>query len=207
MKKYLINYETLLKVTKAISHSKDPEEVALITVESIKTALDTKGCSLFLINRKTNELELGASFGLSDEYINKGPLSALHSIAQSLKEGPVAIFDVMDDPRIQYPKEAKKEGIASLLSVPIVVGGKLIGAMRVYTSEPWEFTLEDVNFAQSLAQIAGMAISMARYSKGLKSSIDVLKTMREVQTHRTTRRTHYEGVPVSVPSGKLDKKD
>ena len=117
MKKQLINYETMLKVTKAISHSKDPEEVALMTVESIKTALDTKGCSLFLINRKTNELEVAATFGLSDEYINKGPVSALRSIAQSLDEGPVAIYDVMDDPRIQYPKEAQKEGIASLLSV------------------------------------------------------------------------------------------
>jgi len=182
MKKQLINYETLLKVTKVISHSKDPEEVALMTVESIKTALDTKGCSLFLINRKNNELQLATSYGLSDEYIKKGPVSALRSIAQSLEEGPVAIYDVMDDPRIQYPHEAQKEGIASLLSVPIVVGGNLIGAMRVYTSEPWEFTLEDVNFVQSLAQVAGMAINMARYTKGLKSSIDVLKTMRKVRS-------------------------
>ena len=47
MKKQLINYETLLKVTRAISHSKDPEEVVLMTVESIKTALDVKGCALF----------------------------------------------------------------------------------------------------------------------------------------------------------------
>ncbi len=200
MKKQLINYETLLKVTKAISHSKDPEEVVLMTVESIKTALRAKGCALFLINRKNNELKLATSYGLSDEYIHKGPVSALRSIAQSLEEGPVAIYDVMDDPRIQYPDEARKEGIASLLSVPIVVGGNLIGAMRVYTSEPWEFTLEDVNFVQSLAQISGMAINMARYTKGLKSSIDVLKTMREVQTHRNTRRTPYEGVPISVPS-------
>jgi GAF domain-containing protein len=200
MKKQLINYETLLKVTKAISHSKDPEEVVLMTVESIKTALNAKGCSLFLINRKNNELQLATAYGLSDEYINKGPVSALRSIAQSLDEGPVAIYDVMDDPRIQYPNEAQKEGIASILSVPIVVGGNLIGAIRVYTSEPWEFTLEDVNFVQSLAQVAGMAINMARYTKGLKSSIDVLKTMREVQTHRSTRRTPYEGVPISVPS-------
>ena len=74
MKKQLINYETLLKVTKAISHSKDPEEVALITVESIKTALGTKGCALFLFNRKNNELKLATSYGLSDEYINKGPV-------------------------------------------------------------------------------------------------------------------------------------
>jgi len=201
MKKQLINYETLLKVTKAISHSKDPEEVALMTVESIKTALGAKGCSLFLINRKNNELQLATSYGLSDEYINKGPVSALRSIAQSLEEGPIAIYDVMDDPRIQYPNEARKEGIASLLSVPIVVGGNLIGAMRVYTSEPWEFTLEDVNFVQSLAQVAGMAINMARHTRGFKSSIDVLKTMREIQTHRSTRRTPYEGVPVSIPSG------
>jgi GAF domain-containing protein len=203
MKKQLINYETMVKVTKAISHSREPEEVVLMTVESIKTALGAKGCSLFLIDRKTDELGLAAAYGLSDEYINKGPVSALHSIAQSLEEGPVAIYDVMDDPRIQYPQEARKEGIASLLSVPIVVGGNLIGAMRVYTSEPWEFTLEDVNFVQALAQIAGMAINMAKHTKGLKSSIDILKTMREVQTHRSTRRTPYEGVPISVPAGDI----
>jgi len=203
MEKQLINYETIVKVTKAISHSREPEEVVLMTVESIKTALGAKGCSLFLINRKTDELGLAASYGLSDEYINKGPLSALRSIAQSLEEGPVAIYNVMDDPRIQYPKEAEKEGIASLLSVPIVVGGNLIGAMRVYTSKPWEFTLEDVNFVQALAQIAGMAINMAKHTKGLKSSIDILKTMREVQIQRSTRRTPYEGVPISIPSDNI----
>jgi GAF domain-containing protein len=207
MEKQVINYETMLKVAKAISHSKDPEEVALMTVESIKTALNVKGCSLFLFNRKTNELELATSFGLSDEYLNKGPVSALRSIAQSLEDGPVAIYDVMDDPRIQYPNEAQQEGISSILSVPIVVGGNLIGAVRVYTSEPWEFTLNDVNFVQALAQIAGGAINMARYVKGLKSSIEVLKTMQEVQTRRSTRRTPYEGVPKSVSSSGLSEKE
>jgi GAF domain-containing protein len=207
MERKVINYETMLKVAKSISHSKDPEEVALMTVESIKTALNVKGCSLFLFNRKTNELELATSFGLSDEYINKGPVSALRSIAQSLEDGPVAIYDVMDDPRIQYPKEARKEGISSILSVPIVVGGNLIGAVRVYTSKPWEFTLDDVNFVQALAQIAGGAINMARYVKGLKSSIEVLKTMREVQTRRSTRRTPYEGVPISVSSSGHPEKE
>jgi len=203
MKRQLINYETLLDVTRAISHSRDPEEVALMTVESVKSALGAKGCALFLINRKTNELELATSYGLSKDYVNKGPVSALRSIAQSLREGPVAIYDVMDDPRIQYPEEAQKEGIASILSVPIVVGGSVMGAMRVYTAAPWEFTLEDVNFVQALAQLAGMSLNMARYAKGLKSSIEVMKTMREVQTRRSTRRTPYEGVPVSVPTKAL----
>jgi GAF domain-containing protein len=198
MKKQIANYETFIRISKAISHSRDPEEVVLLTVESIKHALDVKGCSLFLINRKTKELEVAASFGLSDEYINKGPVSAMKSIAQSLEDGPVAIYDVSDDPRIQYPEEAKKEGITSILSVPIVAHEKLVGAMRVYTSEPWEFTLDDVNFVQALAQFAGMAIDMCRLYQGQKESIDVLKRMREVQTTRTSRWTPYEGVPTSI---------
>lgn len=200
MKEQLINYETFVKVSNAISHSKEPEEVALITVDAIKTALDIKGCTLFLLNSKTHELEVAASFGLSDEYLNKGPISALHSIAQSLEDGPVAIYDVMDDPRLQYPEEAKKEGISSILSVPIIVNEKILGAIRVYTAEPWEFTLNDVNFVNALAQIAGMSIRLARYAKGLMSSIEVLKSMQEVQKHRATRMTPYEGVPKSFSS-------
>ncbi len=179
MKKHIINYETLIKITSAISTMRDPEEVVLVTVESVKTALAVKGCTLFLINRKTNELKIAASYGLSDEYLNKGPINSLKSIADSLKEGPVAIYDVADDPRIQYPEEAQKEGIASILAVPINVHGNVIGALRVYTSQPWEFTLEDVNFVQAVAQIAGMAIDLCRLNKGYKSSIEILKSMRK----------------------------
>lgn len=200
MKKQLLNYETLLKVTKAISHSRDPEEVVLMTVESIKTALDVKGCTIFLIDRQTNHLEIAASYGLSDNYLNKGPVSALRSIAQSLEEGPVAISDVSDDPRIQYADAAKAEGIVSILSVPIVTAGRTIGALRVYTSEPWEFTLEDVNFVQAMAYMTGMAIEMSRQYKGMKESIEVLKTLRDPKTLKSRRRTPYEGVPVSFPA-------
>jgi len=205
MKKQLLNYEILIKVTKAISHSRDPEEVVLMTVESIKTALEAKGCTVFLINRKTNELEVAASYGLTDEYINKGPVSALSSIAQSLEDGPIAIYDVTDDPRLQYSEEAKKEGIASILSVPIVAGGNLIGALRVYTSESWEFTLEDVTFVQAMAYMAGMAIDMARHYKGLKDSIEILKTLRDPKILKSSKRTPYEGVPISVPRSNIRK--
>ena len=206
MKKQLINYETMIRIAKAISHSKNPEEVVLITVEGIKTALDAKGCALFLVNRKTHELEMAGSYGLSDKYVNKGPLSALQSIAQSLEEGPVAIYDVSDDPRIQYPEEATEEGIASILSVPLIIRGKLAGALRVYTSEPWEFTLDDVNFVQALAQMAGMAIEMSRLYQGQKETIDILKTMREAKVIRSKRRTPFEGVPVSVPLEEASRK-
>lgn len=195
MEKKLINYETLLKITNGISASNDPEEIMVLTVESIKTAMNIKGCTLFLINRKTNDLDIAASSGLSDEYLQKGPVSALKSIAQSLEEGPVAITEIMDDPRLQYPEAARKEGIASILSVPIQIHSRVIGALRVYTAEKSDFSLDEVNFVQAVAQIAGLAIDLTRLNKGYKSSIEILKTLRDPRLLRSKRRTPYEGVP------------
>ena len=99
-------------------------------------------------------------------------------LQKSLEEGPLAIYDVTDDPRIQFPEEAKKEGIASILSVPISIHENVIGILRVYTAETWDFTLRDVNLLQAIAQISGMAIDMCRLYKGYRTSIEILKSMR-----------------------------
>ena len=194
MEKKRINYETILKITNGISASKEPSDIVVLAVESIKQAMQVKGCTLFLYNRKTKELQVAASTGLSKEYLEKGPVSALKSIAASLGEGPVAISDVMDDPRLQYPEAAKKEGIASILSVPIVIHSRIMGALRVYTAEKVEFTLDEVNFVQAIAQITGLAVDLCRANKGLKSSIEVLKSMRDPKSLPGKRRTPYEGV-------------
>ena len=198
MEKPTMNYETLVRLTKAISMIRDPEEVILITVEGVTHTLNVKGCTLFLFSPMSDELKLAGSYGLSNEYLNKGPVNSLRSIASSIQDGqPVAIFDVSDDPRIQYPEAALKEGISSILSVPIIIGDRIIGCMRVYTTDPWEFTLDDVNFVQAVAQVVGMAIEMRRVNKGLKDSIEILKTMRDPKTLKYKRRTPYEGVPKS----------
>jgi GAF domain-containing protein len=89
------------------------------------------------------------------------------------------VYDVSDDPRIQYPEAAEKEGIASILSVPIMVGEDAIGVIRAYTAERWEFTLDNVNLVQALAQIAGVLIEMSRLYQGQSEYIEVLTTSCE----------------------------
>jgi len=206
MKKPTINYETLIRITKSIAMIRDPEEIVLITVEGVTHALDVKGCTLFLFSTKSDELKLASSYGLSDEYLDKGPINSLRSIASALQDGqPVAIFDVTDDPRIQYPEAARNEGIASILSVPIIIGEKITGCMRVYTAKRWEFTLDDVNFVQAVAQVVGMALEMCRVNKGLKDSIDILKTMRDPKTLKFKKRTPYEGVPQSFTKEEISQ--
>jgi hypothetical protein len=77
--------------------------------------------------------------------------------------------------------------------------------MRVYTAVPWEFTLNDVNFVQAVAQVVGMALEMCRINKGLKDSIDILKTMRDPRSIKSSRRTPYEGVPTSVGKNEMQQ--
>ncbi|BBO70127.1 hypothetical protein DSCA_40570 [Desulfosarcina alkanivorans] len=198
MEKPVINYESLVRITRSISMIRDPEEVVLISVEGVTNALKVKGCTLFLFDKKSDVLSLAGSYGLSREYLDKGPVSALRSISSSLEGGhPVAIYDVNDDPRLQYPDAALKEGIASILSVPIIIGERTIGCLRVYTADPWEFGHNDVNFVQAVAQVVGMALELCRVNKGYKESIDILRAMRDPRTLKSTKRTPYEGVPKS----------
>ena len=178
MKGHEMYYEKLIELTGAISQCKEPEEVALLTASGVKNAFNVKGCSVFLIKKDTRELGLAASFGLSDEYLNKGPVRYMQEITEAKDQVPIAIYDVQDDPRIQYPEAAKKEGISSLLGVPIVAGNHVIGALRLYTSESCEFSIQDVTLLQAVAQICGMAMDMCRMYKGYKTSIEVLKNLR-----------------------------
>lgn len=198
MESHAMLYDKLITLTGAIAQCKDPEEVALLTAESVKTAFGVKGCSVFLINRDTRELGLAASFGLSDEYLNKGPVRYMQELSEAKDQVPIAIYDVQDDPRIQYPQAAKKEGISSLLGVPIVSRNTVIGALRVYTAEPWEFSIQDITLIQAVAQICGMAMDMCRMHKGYKTSIEILKNLRGKQYYESRGWTPYEGVPQSV---------
>jgi signal transduction protein with GAF and PtsI domain len=199
MKQHELYYEKLIELTGAISQCKDPEEVALLTAEGVKNAFNVKGCSVFLLKKGTRELGLAASSGLSDEYLNKGPVRYMQEITEAKDQVPIAIYDVQDDPRIQYPEAAEKEGISSLVGVPIVARNSVIGALRVYSSEPWEASIQDVTLLQAVAQICGMAMDMCRMYKGYKTSIEVLKNLRGKEYYESRGWTPFEGVPKSIP--------
>ncbi len=204
MDEHTMYYDTIIKLTTAISQCRDPEEVALITAESVKTAFKAKGCSVFLVDRKTRELGLVASSGLSQEYLKKGPIHFMQAIKEAKDAVPIAIYDVGDDPRIEYPDAAKQEGISSLLGVPIISHNKILGALRVYTADPWEFSFNDITLVQSVALTCGMAMDMCRMYKGYKTSIEILKSMRGDNSFKSHKWTPYEGVPTSVDQSICD---
>ena len=156
-------------VCKLINSSLDLKEVLKQITESIVQSTNVKACTIFLLDKSRNKLDVSASHGLSEAYLTKGPLDADKSIAETLDGKMVLIPEMSTDSRVQYPEEAKREGIASLLSVPITVKGKIIGVLRIYTSERRSFSDDEYELISGLADIGGIAIDNARMYDHLRT--------------------------------------
>ena len=155
-------YESLYEVASAVNSARDPEAVLHAIVESVTKAVEAKGCCLVLLKLDKRLLVHAADYGLSDKYLRKGPLSADESISETLEGKPVAILDATEDERVQYPEAARKEGIASILSVPMMRDGDIVGVMRVYTGEPRHFTADDIYFVTAIANLGAIALENAK---------------------------------------------
>ena len=175
MEKNGMEYFRLFRdVCKLMNSSLDVREVLDLITENIVRVLEVKASAIFLLDKKTKRLEISASHGLSEAYLRKGPVDAEKSIIESLAGNSIQVYDATNDSRTQYPEEAKKEGISSILSVPMPVKGVIIGVLRIYTSQPLEFTDDEVELACSLAEMGGIAIENARMYHHLKTGYDSL---------------------------------
>jgi len=167
-------YTTLYQTALTISSSLELDEVLQRVVTSITEAMQVKACVLRLLDAHTGELQLSAVYGLSKGYLTKGPVEVKSSLidSEALCGAPVVIHDVRDDSRFQYQEAARREGIVSVLCVPLEVHGKAIGVIRVYTSEPYDFHEDDIQFLSVLASLAALAIENASLYDNLKRSYD-----------------------------------
>ena len=115
-----------------------------------------------LLSPDRKQLFNTAAYGLSDWYVRKGPVSIDKSISEALGGKAVAVLDATEDERVQYRKQAKKEDIASILSVPVSLREETIGVIRVYTGKPYRFTTDDIFFVRAVAHLGAIALENAR---------------------------------------------
>ncbi|MFL5700043.1 MAG: GAF domain-containing protein [Ktedonobacteraceae bacterium] len=167
-------YTALYQATLTISSSLELDQVLQSVVKSITEAMEVKACAVRLLDPRTGQLQYSAGYGLSVNYLAKGPVDVEHSPidSEALRGAPVIIPDVSEDSRFQYKEAAKREGIVSVLCVPLEVHGKAIGVMRVYTSEQCTFHEDDIQFLTVLASLSALAIENASLYESLKRSYD-----------------------------------
>ncbi|UCF93908.1 MAG: GAF domain-containing protein [Desulfobacterales bacterium] len=168
-------YNTFREISRIVHSSTEIDEVLELIVWKATEALNAKGCLLRLLNLDTEELELSAAYGLSQEYLAKGPVSQKKIITDLYKLNKVIIIkDLLHDERIQYPQEALKEGLQMVVDLPLRLSDHLAGILRIVFTVPREISEIEIDFAVSLAEQCACALDKARFIKTQRSRYDQL---------------------------------
>jgi signal transduction histidine kinase len=162
-------------------------------VKSTAEAMVVRACSIRLLDSSGQKLDPVAVYGLSQAYLNKGPVELeSNPLARQVLAGKIVnIPDAPSSPLLQYPEEARQEGIQSMLSAPLVGKKGPMGVLRAYAVEPQRFTPEDEAFLSAIAAQGSIAIENALAYRDIEA-LDVAKT----QFIRIV--THELRSPVSV---------
>jgi len=168
-------YTSLYELAATLNSARAPDSILQSVVEGVAKAMEAKGCSLMLLSPDKKVLLHTVAYGLSDWYVRKGLVSADKSISEALDGKAVAILDATKDDRIQYQEQAKKEGISSILSVPMMLREETIGVIRVYTAEPYHFTMEDMYFVGAVANLGAIALENARLYEATQKDYETFR--------------------------------
>ncbi len=182
--KQIIN--ALTRISDAVTSDLYLEDILKLIVTVTAEVMNSKICSLMLLDKSTNELVVKATQSVS-EYYNKKPNAKLgEGIAgTAAKSGkPITVLDVRKDKRYLNQDIAKKEHLCSLLSVPLVFKGNVIGVLNCYTAEPHRFGSSEVSIIKSIANQAAIVIENFRLvveSQVIKEELETRKAIERAK--------------------------
>ncbi|HEX7504404.1 MAG TPA: GAF and ANTAR domain-containing protein [Syntrophales bacterium] len=149
----------LLTISRAITSEKYLEDILRLIVTVTAEVMGSKICSLMLIE-EDGKLHVKATQSISKEYNKKRILEIGKGVVGKVasENRPAIVRDVRKREDYLYPEMARKEGLVSLLSVPLAVKNRVIGVINCYTSRTHDFSDSEVTVLTTIANQAAIAI-------------------------------------------------
>jgi len=186
MQRKALQVETLSQVSETVASNRLIKDVLQLLVSMTAQMMNSKICSIMLLDEASGELRIAATQSLSEQYRRKPNLKIGQGISgRAVKDRrPIIVLDVLTDRNYMYPDMAKKEGLCSLVSVPMMVREKALGVINSYTSVPHVFTGEEVKLLQAIANQAAIAIehtTLIEKSHEMQEALAVRKIMERAK--------------------------
>lgn len=156
--------ETLVSVSQTINSAFNVNEALQVITREACALMEARMSSLLLLDETGQWLDLRASHGAGETYLNKPRLSIDESFLGVVvrRKKPMQLENVQTSALYQNVSVARREGLVSLLSAPLVFGGQTIGTLNVYTGELRSFSNEEIHILTALAGLSAIAIEKAR---------------------------------------------
>lgn len=170
----------LQDVTRLISMARDPQQIMDLVVRRLPELLEVDAATIRLLDDGTNTFVLGAACGVSDEYLSRSTIDS-EEVLEELRRGqPTARNDIDTSCSHDSCELIHREGVKSVLSLPILVQDKVVGILRLLTRQKRRFATPEIDFAMALAEQVGIAISRARILQELESQVKFLGELRQI---------------------------
>jgi len=171
-------FESLVSVGQAINSTLNLDDALRVITRESCLLMEAKMCSLQLVDESGEWLELKASFGAGEDYLQKPRVNVGESLMGMVmrRKKPVQVENVQTSGRYQNVEVARREGLVALLSVPLLFGGEAIGTLSVYTGVPHSFSNEEIRILSALAELSAIAIEKARLYERI---VDVEEQLRQ----------------------------
>jgi sigma-B regulation protein RsbU (phosphoserine phosphatase) len=164
--------EQIYQLTTLVAGEFSLQEVLDKLAEAAVKIVGVKACSIRLLDEEAGDLEMRSTYGLSEEYRNKGVVSKHDPVVKAAFAGEAVVLDDMRvDGRVKYKEATIKEGLVSQLTVAMHFKGQAIGVLRLYSPKPMHFDEDDINLARSVASQCAVAITNAKfYTKAIEGA-------------------------------------
>jgi GAF domain-containing protein len=155
---------TLIHITQTITSSLDLDEVIHLTIQQVHDSWNIEASSLWLLDEETQMLRVLTNVGTAVEELEKLELRMGQGIVgKVVKSGkPIYTNDVAGD-EDHYREADEKTGFKtrSLLCVPLIFRGQVVGAMQLLNKKDGDFGEIDLERARAIAAAVAIAVSNA----------------------------------------------
>lgn len=182
-KQKALQFDALNKVSQSITSENYLDEILNLIVVVTANMLNSKICSIMLLDKKGNDLVMKATQALSLEYVKKPNLKANEGIIGDvlMKKQPITVDDVRHEERYRFKELAIREGLTSMLAVPMIVKEQAIGVVTVYTKDVHVFAKEEIEVLQIIANQAAVAVENTKLVDEAVKAKEALETRKVVE--------------------------
>jgi signal transduction protein with GAF and PtsI domain len=190
---YKKQIEALSEISQAISSDRYLDDILKLIVTVTANVMDSKICSLWILDEKDKVLKIRATQTMSEEYLKERSLKLGEGVVGYVAQQnrPLAITDVLKEPRYKEKELAKKEGLVSMLSVPLAVKDKVIGVINCYISYPHKFTPTERQVLTTVANQAAVCIENTELMVKTKVIQEELETRKLVERAKGILMRHH----------------
>ncbi len=162
-----------------IAEAPDLDATLKVLARNITKIMGVKACTVRLLNEKKQTLEIAAAYGLSKSYLQKGPVKiSEHPVDREVLEGRViSTKDITKERHVLYLDEARREGIKSVLSIPLPSGKRVLGVVRIYTDKPRSFSKEEVRLLRDFAAVGGILLEKAGIWEEMRALVKISRSV------------------------------